>query len=33
MQAANATDLICLVILQNHSLLQSTYGDQIGPFK
>jgi hypothetical protein len=33
-QAANATGLICFLIIKDDSLLQSTHGDdQIGPFK
>jgi hypothetical protein len=33
-QAVNATNLICLLILKNYSLLQSTYGDdQLGSFE
>jgi hypothetical protein len=33
-QAANATDLICFLIFENYSLLQSNHGDnQIGPFE
>ena len=33
-KAANETDLICFLIFENYSLLQSTHGDnEIGSFK